>query len=41
MQIRKDEEGGDLDAVRGLVPSIVVGSAVWAIVVAIAVMLWG
>ena len=41
MQSKKDEEGEDLDAVRGLVPAIVVGSAVWAIVFAIAVMLWG
>jgi hypothetical protein len=46
MQSKRDEEGegderADLDAIRGLVPAIVVGAAVWAIVFAIAVMVWG
>jgi hypothetical protein len=31
----------DLDAARGLLPAIVVGAAVWAIVFAIAALLWG
>lgn len=31
----------DLDAVRGLVPAIAVGAAVWAILFAVAVLLWG
>lgn len=35
------DETPDLDAARGLVPAIVVGAAVWAIVFAIAALLWG
>jgi hypothetical protein len=31
----------DLDAARGLLPAIVVGAAVWAIIFAIAALLWG
>jgi hypothetical protein len=31
----------DLDAARGLVPAIVVGAAVWAILFAVAVHFWG
>jgi hypothetical protein len=31
----------DLDAARGLLPAIVVGAAVWAIVFSIAALLWG
>lgn len=38
-----DQQGTvhDLDAARGLVPAIVVGAAVWAILVSIAMLLWG
>ena len=41
--MKKTENGDtpDLDAARGLVPAIVIGAAVWAIVFAIAVLLWG
>lgn len=41
--MKKTEDGDtpDLDAARGLVPAIVIGAAVWAIVFAIAVLLWG
>jgi hypothetical protein len=31
----------DLDAARGLLPAIVMGAAVWAIIFAIAMLLWG
>ncbi len=43
MHIRKKKDGDapDLDAARGLVPAIVVGAALWVIVFAIAVLLWG
>lgn len=43
MLIRKKKDGDapDLDAARGLVPAIVVGTALWVIVVAIAVLIWG
>ena len=43
MYMKKTENGDtpDLDAARGLVPAIVIGAAVWAIVFAIAVLLWG
>jgi hypothetical protein len=43
MYMKKTEDGDspDLDAARGLVPAIVIGAAVWAIVFAIAVLLWG
>jgi len=38
-----DQQGQahDLDAARGLVPAIVAGAAVWAILFAVAVLLWG
>jgi hypothetical protein len=35
-----DRDLRDLDAVRGLLPAIVIGAAVWAIAFAIAVLLW-
>jgi hypothetical protein len=38
---KKDGEAPDLDAARGLVPAIVVGTALWVIVVAVAVLIWG
>ena len=43
MHIRKNKggEAPDLDTARGLVPAIVVGAALWVIVIAIAVLLWG
>jgi hypothetical protein len=31
----------DLDAARGLLPAIAVGAAVWAIIFAVAALLWG
>jgi hypothetical protein len=31
----------DLDAARGLVPAIVAGAAVWALLFALAVLIWG
>jgi hypothetical protein len=40
----EDDQHGhahDLDAARGLVPAILVGAAVWAILFAVAVLLWG
>ena len=38
---KKHGEAPDLDAARGLVPAVVVGTALWVIVVAIAVLIWG
>jgi hypothetical protein len=35
-----DRETADLDAVRGLIPAIVAGAAVWAIAFAVAVLIW-
>ena len=39
----KNWEGpeADLDTARGLVPAVVIGTAVWVIVFAIAVLIWG
>jgi hypothetical protein len=36
----EDRDTPDLDAVRGLIPAIVAGAAVWAIVFAVAVLIW-
>jgi hypothetical protein len=36
----EDRETADLDAVRGLIPAIVAGAAVWAIAFAVAVLIW-
>ncbi len=41
MNEHRKDDSPDLDAARGLVPAIVVGAAVWAIVFAIAALLWG
>lgn len=45
MAVEMDEhqqgDSPDLDTARGLLPAIVVGAAVWAIVFAIAALLWG
>ncbi len=41
MDEHQKADSPDLDAARGLLPAIVVGAAVWAIVFAIASLLWG
>jgi hypothetical protein len=43
MTIKKNKHGQapGLDAARGLVPAVVVGTAIWVIVIAIAVLIWG
>jgi hypothetical protein len=41
MDEHRNGDSADLDAARGLLPAIVVGAAVWAIVFAIAALLWG
>jgi hypothetical protein len=41
--MEEDQQGHahDLDTARGLVPAIVLGAAVWAILFALGVLLWG
>jgi hypothetical protein len=40
MSKNEDRDSPDLDAARGLIPAIVIGTAVWAIVFAIVVLIW-
>jgi len=37
----EDGDSPDLDTARGLIPAILVGSVIWAIAFAIAVLIWG
>ncbi|HQR19259.1 MAG TPA: hypothetical protein PLE54_09320 [Burkholderiaceae bacterium] len=43
MQLKNDDEGDapDLGAAHGLVPAILIGAGVWAILYALAVIFWG
>ncbi|HJW53520.1 MAG TPA: hypothetical protein VJ501_16020 [Burkholderiaceae bacterium] len=38
---RKDGASPDLDSARGLIPAVVLGVAFWAIILGIALLIWG
>jgi hypothetical protein len=38
---REDGGSADLDSARALIPAVILGVAFWAIILAIAVLIWG
>jgi len=38
---REDGASPDLDSARGLIPAVVLGVAFWAVILAIALLIWG